>query len=163
MIIAHTNWEQLKLLITLLDHENHDLFLHIDKKAKNVPTNELLSAATRSNVHIYSEYKVYWGGFVQVQTELFLFEKAHRYHYDYYHLLSGSDLPIKSNAYIDAFFEAHKGMEFVHYDTEERLRTDHEIGRRTRLYHFLQNYRRRYKLPFFNALFTFMERVLLAL
>ena len=36
--------------------------------------------------------------------------------------------------------------EFVHYDTEERLKNDHEIGRRTRIYHFLQKYRRRYKI-----------------
>lgn len=163
LIIAHANWEQLKLLIKALDHANNDLFIHIDKKAENIPIEDLKSAAAKSKVHIYSEYKVYWGSFELVQTELLLFEKAHPYHYDYYHLLSGSDLPIKSNETIDAFFEAHKGMEFVHFDTEERLRTDHEIGRRTRLYHFLQNYRRRYKVPFFNALFTFMERVLLVL
>lgn len=32
-IMAHGNWEQLQMLITALDDERNDIFLHIDKKA----------------------------------------------------------------------------------------------------------------------------------
>lgn len=32
-IMAHGNWEQLQMLITVLDDERNDIFLHIDKKA----------------------------------------------------------------------------------------------------------------------------------
>lgn len=53
-----------------------------------------------------------------------------------YHLISGADLPIKSQDYIHDFFEKNADYEFVHYDTEERLKNDHEIGRRTRIYQF---------------------------
>ena len=77
-------------------------------------------------------------------------------------MISGADLPIKPKSYIDDFFEKNCGFEFVHFDTDERLRTDKELGRRTRLYHFLQNYRRRYKFSAANNFFTFLERCLLA-
>lgn len=161
LIIAHAGWEQLKILLKLLDYENNDIYIHIDKKAKSVPISDLKSATTKSNIEIYCEYKVYWGSFELVQTELLLFQKARERCYDYYHLISGTDMPIKSQEHINRFFEEHKGLEFVHFDTEERLKIDHEIGRRTHLYHFLQNYRRRYKIQFFNSVFTFLERVLL--
>ena len=29
LIIAHSNWEQLKTLIQLLNAENHDIYIHI--------------------------------------------------------------------------------------------------------------------------------------
>lgn len=161
LIIAHADWEQLKILIRKLDSDNSDIYIHIDKKAKNVPKEEIKATAVKSKVFIYQEYKVYWGSFELVQTELLLFENAHANKYDYYHLISGADLPIKSKQYIDSFFEKNNGYEFVHFDMEERLKKDHEIGRRTRLYHFLQNYRRRYKIGALNSFFTFVERVLL--
>lgn len=34
-------------------------------------------------------------------------------HYDYYHLLSGMDLPIKSQERVHEFFDANKGKEFL--------------------------------------------------
>lgn len=83
-------------------------------------------------------------------------------HYDYYHLLSGADLPIKTQEEINLFFEKNNGFEFVQYDTDERLKKDKEIGRRTKLYHFLQNYRRRYNWKPLNSFFTLLERILLA-
>lgn len=161
LIIAHSGWEQLKLLIGCLDSDNTDIYIHIDKKAVNVPVTDIKNTTRKSNVEIFSEYKVYWGSFELVQVELLLFKKASEKHYDYYHLISGADLPIKPKSHIDAFFEKNSGYEFIHFDTDERLRTDKELGRRTRLYHFFQNYRRRYKLIVANNFFTFLERCFL--
>lgn len=39
--------------------------------------------------------------------------------YDYYHLLSGQDLPIKTNDYIQNFFISHQGKEFVAFDKKK--------------------------------------------
>ena len=161
LIIAHSGWEQLKLLIRCLDSDNTDIYIHIDKKAVNVPVTDIKNTTRKSNVEIFSEYKVYWGSFELVQVELLLFKKASEKHYDYYHLISGADLPIKPKSHIDAFFEKNSGYEFIHFDTDERLRTDKELGRRTRLYHFFQNYRRRYKLFVVSNFFTVLERCLL--
>lgn len=158
LIIAHNNWNQLKKLIQLLDAENHDIYIHIDKKSKDFNKKEFLNITRKSKLHIFQEYEVFWGGFSQVQVETYLFEKAHALKYDYYHLISGADLPLKSNKEIAAFFEQHKGTEFILYD-EDKLKNDPEIMRRAKYYHFLQNYRRRYTQKWKNEFFTFLERV----
>ena len=41
LIIAHQNWEQLKTLIGMLDYIDNDIYIHIDKKAKACPVDEL--------------------------------------------------------------------------------------------------------------------------
>lgn len=158
LIIAHNNWNQLKKLIRLLDAENHDIYIHIDKKSKDFNKKEFLNITRKSKLYIFQEYEVFWGGFSQVQVEIYLFEKAHALKYDYYHLISGADLPLKSNKEIDAFFEQHRGTEFILYD-EDKLKNDPEITRRAKYYHFLQNYRRRYTQKWKNGFFTFLERV----
>lgn len=162
LIIAHNNWWQLKKLIECLDADNHDIYVHIDKKSKDFDIQYFTGATRKSTVNFYSEYAVYWGGFSQVQVELFLFEKSHQRNYDYYHLISGADLPLKNNQEIDAFFEKNQGKEFVLYD-DEQLKNDPEISRRTKYYHYLQNYRRRYSQKWKNEFFTFCERVSLVI
>ena len=162
MIIAHNNWWQLKKLIQLLDADNHDFYIHVDKKSslggRGQVKDELLSVPKKSKIHIFQEFEVFWGGFSLVEAELFLFENAHLQQYDYYHLISGADLPLKSNRQIDSFFERNQGKEFIQYD-ENTLKNDPRITARAKYYHFLQNYRRRYSQKWKNELFTFMERV----
>ena len=59
---------------------------------------------------------VRWGDYTVVEAEFALFGAAKKNGpYAYYHLLSGVDLPIKSQDYIHRFFEAHKGKEFIGY------------------------------------------------
>lgn len=162
LIIAHNNWGQLKQLIKLLDDEDHDMYIHIDKKSRDVALSDFEKIAEKSKVCFYQEYKVYWGGYSQVETELFLFEKAHRTGYDYYHLISGADLPLKSNREIHDFFEKNRGRQLIEFD-ENKLKEDPEIRRRARLYHFLQNYRRAFRQRWLNGVFTFLERILLGI
>ena len=162
LIIAHNNWWQLKQLIQLLDAENHDIYVHIDKKSKSFSEEDFLNLTAKSRVYFFQEYEVFWGGFSQVQVELFLLEKAYHPKYDYYHLVSGADLPLKSNRKIDTFFEKNQGKEFILYDNE-KLQNDPEISRRTKYYHYLQNYRRRYSQKWKNEFFTFCERVSLVM
>lgn len=162
LIIAHNNWEQLKQLIRLLDDEDHDMYIHIDKKSRDAALSDFEGIGEKSRVYLYQEYKVYWGGYSQVETELFLFEKAHRTGYDYYHLISGGDLPLKSNREIHDFFERNRGRQLIEFD-ESKLKEDPEIRRRTRLYHFLQNYRRAFRQRWLNGVFTFLERILLGI
>lgn len=164
LIIAHGKWKQLQCLLKQIDASNHDIFVHIDKKCKYVPTEEIKKSVKLSRINIFSEYKVYWGSFELVQTELLLLREAQKYEYDYYHLLSGMDLIIKNKKYFNEFFEMNKGKEFVHFDTDDRLKKDKEILRRVKCYHFFTNYRRRFsKLKFLNEIFTFLERVSLTI
>lgn len=55
-----------------------------------------------------------WGDYSLVEVELSLFREAfNNGEYEYYHLLSGVDLPIKSQNYIHDFCKIHKGTEFI--------------------------------------------------
>lgn len=162
LIIAHNNWWQLKKLIECLDSDTHDIYVHVDKKSKDFDESYFRNSATKSSLKFYREFEVYWGGFSQVQVEMFLLKQACSNGYDYYHIISGTDLPLKSNEEIDSFFEKNKGKEFILYD-EEALKGNPEISRRAKYYHFLQNYRRRYAEKWKNSFFTFCERISLVL
>lgn len=65
------------------------------------------------------------GGDSGIYCELLLFKYAYKMGYDYYHLLSGVCMPIKSQKYIHDFFEGHNGFEFIglvpNSDVEMRL------------------------------------------
>ena len=118
LIIAHTNFAQLQTLIDLLDDERNDLYLHIDKKAKNVPT----FTTKFSGLHVIESTNVVWGGHSQIRCEMKLLEAAAKGHYRYYHLISGMDLPLKSQDEIHAFFRDNDGKEFLDFD-ENACRT----------------------------------------
>lgn len=111
LIYAHHLFEQLQLLINLLDDERNDIYVHIDKKV-NIPK----IYSKYSKLHILKKrIDVRWGSFSQIKAELLLFETAYNNseNYSYYHLISGVDLPIKSNNYIHSFFKKNEGKEFI--------------------------------------------------
>ena len=55
-----------------------------------------------------------WGGAQQIYTEMLLFEVASKYNYSRYHLISGVDLPLKSQKEIFDFCNMHMNKEFIH-------------------------------------------------
>lgn len=114
LIMAHTNFDQLKLLLTLLDDERNDIYIHFDKKVKEIP-NLLEKASYFSRLHILKErISVSWGGFSQIKCEMLLMKEACRYgNYEYFHLLSGMDLPLRNQDDIHKFFRKHAGTEFL--------------------------------------------------
>lgn len=106
LIMAHNNFYCLEKLLMLLDDARNDIFLHIDAKVKNFDFAKFQSLCTRANV-IYPEKRinVQWGTQSQVKTEMLLFETASACGlYHYYHLISGADLPLKTQDEIHAFF-----------------------------------------------------------
>lgn len=163
LIMAHGDWDQLQLLLQQIDYPNHDIFIHIDQKQKKFPKTALELSTRFSKVHVFSKYKVFWGGYSLTMAEVYLFKKSREYGpYDYYHLLSGADLLLVNNQVFDLFFEKNQGMEFIEFKDEQNEH-DPEIKRRTKLYHFLQNYRRRFRNQWLNNIFIFFERCSLLL
>lgn len=127
LIIANQKKEQLKLLISLLDHPNNDIYLMIDKKStwNDKDKSEFIEEATDSKVHILKSINIYWGGYELVEAELQLLKHSVSNHYDYYHLLSESDLPLASQSVIHSFFEKNNGKEFLTFSgaaTQETLK-----------------------------------------
>ena len=138
LIIAHNNFNQLKKLIKLLDDERNDIFLHIDKKC-NSDLEQLKGLTKKSKVTFTKRISVIWGGSSLVNAELILLKSAIENNYQYYHLISGLDLPIKSMKEIHDFFDKNDGKEFVHFRRED----DYEgIEDRLRYYYFFTNFRK---------------------
>ena len=143
MIMAHHNFGQLDLLLSLLDDDDNDFYIHIDSKAGDVDEAAIARKLKHSRVEFIPRASVTWGGVSQLRCELSLLKAATTSHHDYYHLLSGDDLPIKTNAQINDFLEKNYGKEFVGIQMLGRP-DDLPAGIRERvsLYHPLQD-----KLP----------------
>ena len=109
LIIAHHHFDMLKKLIAALDSEHADFYIHINKGVKHVDEKDILSAAVKSRAQIFRTYKITWGADTQVRCELMLMEQAAKGRYDYYHLLSGVDIPLRTGREIEQFFESQQG------------------------------------------------------
>lgn len=121
LIIVHNNFYILEKLLTLLDSDNNDFYIHIDKKVKDFDFNYYENITKKSNTIFLSDKErinVYWGNYSLVQCELNLLKKMLDYgtEYSYVHLISGVDLPIKSKEEIYNYFESNYGKEFVTYE-----------------------------------------------
>ena len=139
MILAHNNIEQLKKLVQCLDDVDHEFYIHIDKKSKiDITENDF--CLHHSKMHIFSNFKVYWGDFSMVEVDLFLFKIAAKRNFDYYHLLSGQDLPIKPIHEIKKFYEDNNGKEFI--DVSLDSSKTRQVKRRAKYYYFFQKYRK---------------------
>ena len=116
LIMAHTQPELLKKLLQMLDDERNDIYLHIDSKAKDYPLDEIAAVLQKSKCIFTERTDVKWGSYSQIHCEMLLLKEAVKTEHAYYHLLSGMDLPIKSQEQIFAFFEKYNGLEFVDED-----------------------------------------------
>lgn len=108
LIIAHHHFDMLQNLIRTLDSENADFYIHINTSVKDIDLTAICETAKKSRVHAYQKYRITWGADTQIHCELFLMEQAAKGNYDYYHLLSGVDIPLRTGAQIEAFFEAQE-------------------------------------------------------
>lgn len=111
LIISHNEFEILDLLVRKLDDERNDIFVHFDKKVKGLPQ----LTTSRSNLYILDDrVDVRWGNVSQIKCEMVLFEKAlEKGPYDYYHLISGTHLPLMDNDGIEFFFNQVDGCSVV--------------------------------------------------
>ena len=156
LIMAHTNFDQLQALIDLLDDARNDIYLHIDKKVQTLPT----ITAKHSGVFLTDRVNVVWGSYSQIQCEMTLFRAAAEGHYQYYHLISGMDLPLKSQDDIHGFFREHNGKEFIAIDPAAEITKD--FRPRTQYYHLLTDYAGNGKSLFRKGL-RFLDRTLVSL
>ncbi|MDE5641251.1 MAG: beta-1,6-N-acetylglucosaminyltransferase [Bifidobacterium castoris] len=115
LIMAYTNFDQLGTLLRLLDDDRNDLYLHIDAKTPRTEIPDLSRYVRKSKLTIVEPIPVAWGGYSQVRCEMRLIRAARQSGepYGYLHLLSGADLPIKTNDEICRFLQEHDGKEFI--------------------------------------------------
>ena len=116
LITAHDQPEQLKLLLSLLDVAENDLYLHIDKKASGIRNDDLAAIVEQASIQFVPRLDARWGSEVFIDAIASLLREAVKTEHAYYHLLSGVDLPLKPQEKIRAFFAEHADKEFVAFD-----------------------------------------------
>lgn len=120
LIITHANPFVLEKLMLLIDDERNDIYIHIDKKTKALDQTYFAQLPQKSKVYFTPRLDVRWGDVSQIETELLLFDTAHRHHpYSYYHLISGSDLPVMTQDQIHSFCAQNDGAEFIGFSNAE--------------------------------------------
>lgn len=164
LIIAHNDFSILEKSILLLDDVHNDFYIHIDKKVKNFDFNYFKNLVKKSNVYFVKRINVCWGSFSQIACEYLLLKAAYKKHYDYYHLISGADMPIASNDIIYNFFKTNNGKEFVAFDNHDKINDD--VLARIKYYHFFvpfaksKNRLLRNVFNFFHYYFIRIENIL---
>lgn len=157
LIMAFSEYEQLKMLIEMLDYPENDIYVHIDKRSPAVSVDYFRESVKHSNVELFQEFPIYWGHYSQTACELFLLEVATKKKYQYIHLLSGSDLPLCSQGVIHSFFAENNGKEYVRYWGPE---FPESVSSWIKFYHPLQRYLRASKIPAINHAFEIAEKCL---
>lgn len=133
LIIANKNHNQVQLLIDTLDDKRNDVYLLVDQKSN---WDNIDFFTKHSKLIRLPSLPIFWGNFSLIQAEFNLFKVASKYHYDYYHLISGADLPLTSQNRIHNFFDQHPHHQFLTYsamiDPEElKLRIRPHLFRRS--------------------------------
>lgn len=133
LIIAHNEPYILEKQLKLIDDERNDIYIHIDKKWKNFDFDYFKKIVKKSNLYFIPRLDVRWGTYRQIECELLLLKMAYSNKYAYYHLISGIDMPLKSQDEIHAFFNENNGYEFIHFDCYDSVKE--ETIERIKYYH----------------------------
>jgi len=130
LIITHNEFEVLSKLLQALDDERNDIYIHFDRKVKQLP---LLQTKHATLYILEDRVDVRWGHVSQIKAEYALFEATHKKaKYQRYHLISGTHLPLYSQNYIHRFFN-----ELQHQEVLACMPTsDYEIDLKLQRYNF---------------------------
>lgn len=119
LILAHTELNQLVDLVNTLNCNEASFFIHLDAKVQ-IPISLNKFFKRENVVLIQNRVRVYWGGFSQIEATFRLLESAYSFHRNqrecYFHLISGLDFPIKSNYFINNWFNENYGIQFIEYN-----------------------------------------------
>lgn len=136
LILAHNNFYVFDTLLKMLDDKRNDIYIHIDSKCKFFDYNKYTSLVKNSDIYFVKNYNVSWGEYSLIEAEISLFSESYqRGGYGYYHLISGADLPLKSQDYIHDFFDKNSGYEFITCATNEYTKKCNIISRFNSFHH----------------------------
>ena len=110
LILAHSNPEQLSVLLEDIDNDNADIYIHIDKKSD---ISSFIHLENKNITFIDERVEIYWGEFSIVEATINLLKVATKKKHDYYSLLSGSDILVQSPSKLIKYLELNRGNEFI--------------------------------------------------
>lgn len=112
LILAHDNPRHLRRLIGALSGPSSSFFVHLDRKSRPEEFSEVRGERV---VFLEDRVAVHWADFSQVEAILRLLQAARGTPegFDRCVLLSGTDHPLQSAAYIEGFFARQPDTEFM--------------------------------------------------
>ena len=127
LIMAHNNWNSLEKLIRFFDSNEIEIFLHIDKKAKDFNKQHFINLCNNAKINLIKRRNVRWGTNDQILCEMDLFKEAlKKGPFLYYHLISGNDVPlVPLNEFLN-FFKG-KSKNFLIADEEPQFEIRFQI------------------------------------
>lgn len=75
LIIAHRYDETFKTLLQMLDSDENDIFVHMDKKNKQFDEKECRGLVKRSGLFFAERTSVTWGGYSQINSKMIFARK----------------------------------------------------------------------------------------
>lgn len=92
LIIAHSDFKHLQRLISAIDNECADIYIHIERKVRYVPAFE----SKKSKIHIISDrIHVIWGDITQIKVQYILLKSAMAGgDYTRFNIISGTHYPL---------------------------------------------------------------------
>lgn len=139
LFMIMNNLKVFEKALKMIDDERNDIYIHVDVKNKKIEKiYKITKKITRSKIYFVKRLDVRWGTYSQVECELLLLKEATKNNiYKYYHLLSESDLPLKSQNQIHDFFDSRQGQEFIELQDFSR---NSLFTVRYKCYHIFRNY-----------------------
>ena len=111
LITAYRDLTQLRQLVEYFDAD-FEVYIHLDKKCGE----NYRFLERRAHTHLYRRYKVGWGDVNHLYAILFLMKESYACgELEYFHLVTGSDYPIKPLAALKEFCEQHRNDNFVEH------------------------------------------------
>lgn len=125
IVLAHTNQPQIEQLVSILDSDRVDIFLHVDSKYKGFDQQKMASVPKKSSIFFGKRMDIRWGDYSQCELELQMMNLARKNGpYCYYHIISAMDLPTRPVGQFLDFCEEHQGTEFVRFEPDKFSRID---------------------------------------
>lgn len=115
ILLAHKSPEQLLRLVNALDDGCSSFFIHLDRACNHADFQRELKQF--SNCYFLKPEDGGWGKFGIVKATLHGLRSVRETgcSFDVISLLSGQDYPLRSNTYIDRFFEINRGKIFIEF------------------------------------------------
>lgn len=137
LILAHKDDYCFRTLIKMLDDNRNDIFIHMDSKNTRYSQFDIESLIKKSHIVHTARTDVSWGDYSQINAEFILMKSAisSKCDYQFFHLISGQDLPINTQDNIHNFFNSNTSKQFIQFDNAD---FENSFSDRVHCYHPFQ-------------------------
>lgn len=108
VVTAYKDLKNLQRISNRL-HADFNVFIHIDRSSELIIDDDVRQLNVTSNVYAEKTWSISWGSYKHLLAILSLLRRAVLYtsDYGYIHLISGQDIPVKSNDEFSDFFDGN--------------------------------------------------------